>query len=1343
MIETQQQAALSSPSNGPSGHSSLKKTVTTWFLMLALLPMALVAWISYEQASQALSKTTADQLKKSARLQVDFIRNWFDYRFMDLSIQADAVSNRTLLSSLSEGLHLSGLSLVDYVNSEDWRQRSQIDNDLPGVKQHYDYIYDLFLIDVKGNILYSVAEEADLGTNLFYGPLSHTRFARTVRYSLNEGQARFSDLERYGPSDHQLAGFISAPLRSENSEVVGAVAIQIRFQRIFKLLSHSTDPEVSLTHYLTGEDGLLRTGIGERHDLVLHKAIHTAEFQRYQSERQADNPGTGHTEAFSYPGPDGNQVIGMHHEIQLPGVNWILFSEIDRAKALSSVTRLSQLIGALAALTGIFVIVLASIKARKLSGPLIKLVNATQAVTRGELDTRLDITSNDEVGQLARAFNHMTEARQQHELELRKSHRKAEQALSTLAEQQFAFDQHAIVAITDTRGTITFANKRFEEISGYSADELVGQNHRIVKSGHHDQAFFRDLYHTIARGDVWHGEICNRNKRGDLYWVDSTIVPFKGDDGKPKSYVAIRTDITESKLAEQQLQEVNRRMALAADAAGFGIWDWNIVENQLIWDDWMYRLYGITAEEFHNDYDSWARQVMKDDLERAAGEAEKALCGEQEFDTEFRVNHSDGSVRIIKACATVVRDEEGSPQRMVGINFDVTERHQQEVALIEAKATAESANRSKSEFLANMSHEIRTPMNGILGMTNLLLETPLDENQLNFAQNVKRSSESLLSIINDILDFSKIEAGKLDIEFLDFEIGGLIEDIAITFADQAESKQLEFLCPANPATHCWLKGDPSRIRQILINLVGNALKFTDQGDVLVRYYCQPSGNNRNRIRIEVEDSGIGLNDEQQRQLFQRFNQADNSTTRRYGGTGLGLAISKQLCEMMGGSIGVNSQEGQGSTFWFELELEPAEKQDSSPAPALLDQQRILIVNSNSSQCRLMGAILENWQVQHSGTDNAQAALEMLHQAAQSGQPYSVAIIGQQLPDMDAVKLAETLRADPLLQQTRVILYTSQPEQARTANPDSPFTGYLNKPLNQTELRSLLLKVANLDRDEEHLITPARKQAVDFSNIHVLVVEDNTVNQMVAKANLERLGIATDIANNGQEAVDAAREFHYDLIFMDCQMPVLDGYEATRMIRSLADSSNAGVPIIAMTANAMQGDRERCLEAGMDDYLSKPTSPEKLENTLKQWIHRSDTAAPAPAREMSSHLTGDEEMGMSVFDISTLEEQVSSDYQLIQAIIDAFLQELPEQLAQLRHSLSEDDTETAARHAHKAKGTCLTIGAIALSHLALEIELTCKEGNSVKANQLLPEADRQFKVLTLQISKTLTQQCSEA
>ncbi|MGH8672085.1 MAG: MHYT domain-containing protein [Burkholderiales bacterium] len=541
---------------------------------------------------------------------------------------------------------------------------------------------------------------------------------------------------------------------------------------------------------------------------------------------------------------------------------------------------------------------------------------------------------------------------------------------------------------------------------------------------------------------------------------------------------------------------------------------------------------------------------------------------------------------------------------------EIAERERAQAALRIAKEEAEAASRAKSSFLANMSHEIRTPLNGVLGMAELLLGTPLNEKQRRFAETVHRSGEALLSIINDILDFSKIEAGKLELEVTDIDLRLLVEEVTELLADRAHKKGLEIACLIDAEIPLALRGDPGRLRQIITNLVGNAIKFTERGEVVVRVTCLGQTEDSVQIRCEVRDTGIGLTAEARQRLFQPFSQADSSTTRKYGGTGLGLTISKQLVEIMGGSIGVESEPGKGSVFWFSetLPVSATQPQHTDGREILLKGKRVLVVDDNETNRVILHYQLQSWGMHDEAVANGLDALELLRRAVRQGRPFDLAILDLHMPGMDGLTLAQLIKGDADIAKIHLSMLTSvglrgDEEAVRAAGVEV----YISKPVRQLELcRGLtgLMAVHNetQDRQPSQAVTGDLDHGTKTAilNARVLLVEDNPVNQEVALAMLEILGCQTEVAENGHAAIEAMQCNTYDLVLMDCQMPEMDGFTATQEIRC-NEGSTRSTPIIALTANAIEGDREKCLDSGMNDYLSKPFTQDQLQAMLQRWV----------------------------------------------------------------------------------------------------------------------------------------------
>jgi PAS domain S-box-containing protein len=764
----------------------------------------------------------------------------------------------------------------------------------------------------------------------------------------------------------------------------------------------------------------------------------------------------------------------------------------------------------------------------------------------------------------------------------------------------------------------------------------------------------------------------------------------------------------------------NKLLATIVEQSSEAIWTKDLAGTITSWNSGAAAMFGYAPAEAVGR----ALDVTESTPREEEVRGQRLLAGEK-FSYDARAVTKSGSAIDIQVSVAPLLDDANRCIGSIAVARDVTQHKRSEEALRLAREAAEAASQAKSSFLARMSHEIRTPMNGVLGMTELLLETGLSGTQRKYAETVQRSGQNLLGIINDLLDFSKIEAGKLELEKVDMDLRRTIEDVVDLLAERAHGKGLELACsvPANLST--LVKGDPLRLGQVLTNLVGNAIKFTEQGSVVIRVETVREAPKDVTMRFEVSDTGVGISQEAQSRIFDEFSQADGSTTRKHGGSGLGLAISKQLVDMMGGSIQVQSALGSGSTFSFTSTFEKQETQPVMPM-GMLTGVRALIVESTAINRGILHSQMSNWGMTNRVAETRDQAVELLAHAAARGAPYDIAIIDLGLPGLDAVELARAIRGRADIGKIRLVVLTRRQLDLRNAR-EAGIDACLSKPVRQTVLYECLVNVM-AGQPQEAVAAPAVREQISAAPTglrgNILLVEDNLINQQVALGILQIQGYNVTVVNNGREALDAHAQSRFDLILMDCHMPEMDGFEATREIRA-REQARPGkrVPVIALTANAMAQDREACLNAGMDDHLSKPFSMLTLQEMLDRWIPQAPPSPQSQVAELAARATA---KAAEVLDRNVLEQlgkvRTNGKPELLTRVMNLYLAESPKLMQTLKHAARTGDAHELARSAHSLKSSSANVGAMVLSRYCEELETSARRADTEESRRIFAKIE---------------------
>jgi two-component system, sensor histidine kinase and response regulator len=909
--------------------------------------------------------------------------------------------------------------------------------------------------------------------------------------------------------------------------------------------------------------------------------------------------------------------------------------------------------------------------------------------------------------------------------------KKAEKEIKKLSA---AVEQSPIsIVITDPEGRIEYVNQHFENATGYSVEEAIGKNPRILNSGLLPKEFFTELWETISSGQDWHGEFANVRKDGRLFWESASISSIKDENGIVTQYVALKEDITERKKVEEDLEENRQLLSSVIENSTSLIFMKDLEGKYILVNKSFEKVLKFKKETIlgKTDYEIYPKEVAEElrHNDRLVVESRQPISEEEVVPIE-------GQDLPLLSIKFPILDAKGNAVAVCGMSTDISQLKKTEEDLREARDEAEAATKAKGDFLANMSHEIRTPMNAIIGLDSLLTKTDLNPKQLDYVEKIGLSARNLLGIINDILDFSKIEAGKLDIENTNFNLNEVLGNLSSMIGNKAREKGLELIFNQDTDIPPSLVGDPLRLGQILLNLTNNSIKFTENGEIEVSAKIESGTQNEILMRFEIRDTGIGLTPEQSGKLFQSFSQADSSTTRKYGGTGLGLTISKRLSELMGGEIGVESEYGKGSTFFFTARFGIGKGKKKRAAPDDLKGLKVLVVDDNETARDVLSSYLEDFLFEVKTVSSGELAIrEIIQSKAARDKDYDLVLMDYQMPGLNGIETSRRIREElENIEVPRIVMVTGfGREEIMKQAEKIGLQGFLIKPVSPSMLYDMIMEVFGKSTGFEHRETGRdEKKPEGFDRVrgaHILLVEDNEINQQVASETLEQEGFFIDVAENGLVAVEKLGQKEYELVLMDLQMPVMDGYEATKVIRS--DDRFSELPIVAMTADAMTGVRGQVEKVGMNDYVTKPINPKQLWEALVKWIkpgERELREGFTPAGKVDSPEAGGKKAAeitipeIEGIDIEDGLSRVGGNKKLFRELLVKFRRDFADSTTQIREQLAAGDSTTVERTAHTVKGASGNLGAKPLQEKATALDAALKEGKTDINENLLVEFD---------------------
>jgi PAS domain S-box-containing protein len=1164
------------------------------------------------------------------------------------------------------------------------------------IAQSHGY-YDLFLVDANGDLFYTVEKESDFATNLLDGEWRESGLAdafRAVKEHPKPGFIAFSDYARYAPSGNKPAAFLAAPTFDDTGDFAGAVLIQLPVDRVDATLQLTAGLGESGETYIVGLDGLMRS----RSRLLYGSTILEIEIET-EAVRRAS---AGESGVMLVDGYRDEPVLSAFGPVEFLGVTWALLAEIREEEVLAPVARLRRILRVSSALIAIVSAGLGFVFARTLARPIRTITGAMGRLARHDISVEVPWRGRgDEIGAMADAlqvFKDNAAKRIDAEARLRASEAQMRAVVDNMPGIIYRISR------VDGGWHPVLISEKIQEITGYPASYFADARatRRYLEIVHPD-----DVGHLAARrsaaaesGEAFSCWYRITTASGETRWLDErgkgTLV-----DGAPAFVDGNILDVTERKLAERDLAEKEATLRGTLENMPGSVF--------VVDEDLRLRVWNAHFPEFYAMPEGliYEGAPLQGVLRMRAERGEYGPGDPDELVAMRVANYADRSVVHVEdhvpggRVLDVVRAPTGDGGLVV-LSHDVTDRTRMEAELRRAREVAEAASEAKARFLANMSHEIRTPMNAIIGLSHLALSTDLSDRQRDYLNKVHASAHNLLGIINDILDFSKIEAGKLELEAIEFDLHEVLDNLAAVSGIKASDKGLELLFEIEPEVPMQLVGDPLRLGQVLLNLANNAVKFTENGQIVLRVRTLARDGDTVRLRFDVTDSGIGMSEEQTAQLFQSFSQVDASITRKYGGTGLGLAISKQLVEMMGGEIAVDSAPGEGSVFHFTVHLGAPEEAGPTRrfTAAALEGLRVLVVDDNAMSREILREYCVRYGFAVETVDSGEAAVETFVEHVRDD-PFRLVLMDWKMPGIDGLEASRRIRERaPPECRPEIVMVTAYGREDVVRRAED-LDGFLVKPVTPSSLLdSVMVAFGEQPDGAARWVSGTPELPGHVRGAHLLLAEDNEVNRQVATELLEQAGTRVSVAHDGAQALAALEDETFDGVLMDMQMPVMDGLMATRRIRE--NPRFRDLPVIAMTANAMASDRQQCLDAGMNDHVAKPIVVRELFETLGRWVRASDPG------QMPALVPGQDAQDLPVpalagIDVEDGVARVGGSAPAYRRILTRFRAGQAEAAEAIRSALEGDDREQAERLAHTVKGVAGNIGAHELRAAAAALE----------------------------------------